>query len=39
MRLFTPFPIPIKVAWNNAMNSLRQDRHQLNKKKRYLYRK
>ena len=30
---FAPFPLPVKVAWSNAMNSLRQDRHQLTKKK------
>jgi len=42
VKLFTPFPlpIPIKSAWNNAMNPLRQDRHQLKKKGRgYFYRK
>ncbi|RNA29753.1 hypothetical protein BpHYR1_047166 [Brachionus plicatilis] len=32
VKLFSPFPLPIKAAWNNAMNSLRQDRHQLKKK-------
>lgn len=35
LRIFSPFPLPIKAAWNNAMNSLRQDRHQLKKKKQF----
>jgi hypothetical protein len=33
IKIFSPFPVPIKIAWNNAMNSLRQDRHQLKKQK------
>ena len=33
IKLFAPFPVPIKTAWNNAMNSLRQDRHQLKKQR------
>ena len=32
LRIFAPLPVSIKVAWSNAMNSLRQDRHQLQKK-------
>lgn len=36
VRLFKPFPFTIKSAWNNAMNSLRQDRHQLKKRRKYL---
>ncbi|CAF0825894.1 unnamed protein product [Brachionus calyciflorus] len=32
LKLFSPFPLSVKTAWNNAMNSLRQDRHQLKKR-------